>query len=80
MLDGDQVVRLAPGDQVLGVGSLGVPGVSGDHRRGQVNTVQHGGEHRDLVGLGLDAGLAQDHAMSLIKRGQQMPARVIGRA
>ena len=73
MLDGDQVVRVAPGDQVLGVGSLGVQGVSGDHRPGQVNTVQHGGEHRDLVGLGLNADLAQDHAMSVIKRGRCRP-------
>ena len=80
MLDGDHIVRLALGDQVLGVAALGMQSIGGDDRPGQVDVVQHGGEHRDLVGLGLDVDLAQDHAMSVIKGGQQMPARTIGRA
>ncbi len=32
------------------------------------------------VGFGLDVDLTQDHAMGMVKGGQQMPARVIGRA
>jgi len=80
MLDGDQVVRAAPASQVFGVGALGMQGVGGDHGPGQVDAVQQGGEHRDLVRLGLDVGLAQDHAVLVIEGGQQMPARTIGRA
>ena len=80
MLDGEQVVRAALGDQVLGVGALGVHGVRGDHRPGQVDAVQQGGEHRDLVRFGLDVDLSQDHAVSVIERGQQMPARTAGHA
>jgi hypothetical protein len=34
MLDGEQVMRAALGDQVFGVGTLGVHGVRGDHRAG----------------------------------------------
>jgi hypothetical protein len=80
MLDGDQVMRAALGDQVLGVGELGVQRVCGDHRPGQVNAVQHDGEHWDLVRFRLDIGLSQDHAVPVIERGQQMSARTIGRA
>ena len=80
MLDGNEVMRAALGDQVLGVRPLSVQCVRRDHRSGQVNAVQQGGEHRDLVRLGLDVGLAQDHAVLVIEGGQQMPARTIGRA
>jgi len=80
MLDGDQVLRAALGDQVLGVGALGVQRVRGDHRSGQVDAVQQGREHLDLVRLGLDVGLSQDHAVLVIEGGQQVPARTIGRA
>jgi len=78
MLDGDQVMRAALGDQVLGVGALGMQRVRRDHRPGQVNAVQHSGEQRDLVSLGLDVHLAQDHAVPVIKGGQQMTARAAG--
>ena len=80
MLDRDQVVRVAPGDQVLGVGTLGVQCVCRDHRSSQADAVQQGSEHRDLVRLGLDVGLSQDHAVLVIEGGQQVPARTIGRA
>ena len=80
MLDGDQVVRAALAGQVLGMGALGVQCVRGDDRSGQVDEVQHGGEHGDLVRLGLDIDLAQDHAVPVIQRGQQMPPRSTGRA
>ena len=79
-LDGEQVMRAALGDQVLGVGALGVQSVCGDHRPGQVDAVQQGGEHRDLVRFRLHVHLSQDHAVSVIERGQQMPARTAGHA
>ena len=56
--DCDEVVRAALGDQVVGVGPLSMQRVRRDHRSGQVNAVQQGREHRDLVRLGLDVGLA----------------------
>jgi hypothetical protein len=80
MLDRDQVVRAALAGQVLSMGALGVQGIGGDDRPGQVNAVQQRGEHRDLVRLGLDIGLAQDHAVIVIECGQQVPARTAGRA
>jgi hypothetical protein len=75
----DQVVRAAPASQVFGVGALGMQGVGGDHGPGQVDAVQQGGEHRDLVRLGLDVDLPQDHAVPVIKRGQQVPPGLAGR-
>jgi len=80
MLDSDQVVRAALGDQVAGVGALSVQRVRRDHRSGQVNAVQQGREHRDLVRFGLDVGLAQDHAVLVIEGGQQVLARTADRA
>ena len=80
MLDRDQVVRAALGHQVPGVGALSVQRVRRDHRSGQVNAIQKGREHRDLVRLGLDVGLAQDHAVLVIEGGQQVPARTAGPA
>ena len=73
MLDRDQVVRAALAGQVLSMGALGVQGIGGDDRPGQVNAVQQRGEHRDLVRLGPDIDLAQDHAVSVIEGGQQVP-------
>ena len=58
MLDGNEVMRAALGDQVLGVRPLSVQCVRRDHRSGQVDAVQQSREHRDLVRLGLDVGLA----------------------
>ena len=77
MLDGDQVVRAALGDQVFGVSPLGMQGIRCDDRTGQADAVQQGGEHRDLVRLGLDIYLAQDHAVPVIESGQQMPSRAV---
>jgi hypothetical protein len=51
-----------------------VQGIRGDHRPGQVDAVQQRGEHGDLVGLGLDADLPQNHAVPVIERGQQVPS------
>lgn len=53
--------------------ALGVQGIGGDHRPGQVDAVQQGSEHRDLIRLGLDIDLSQDHAVTVIERGQQVP-------
>ena len=78
MLDRDHVMRAAPGDQVLRMGALSVHRVRSDHRAGQVDAVQQGGKHRDLVRFRLDVHLSQDHAMSVIQGGQQMPARPAG--
>ena len=66
MLDDHQVVRAAPGDQVTGLGALGVQGI-GDDCPGQVDAVQEGGEHRDLTGLGLDVDLARDHFVRVVE-------------
>ncbi len=48
--DGEQVVRATPGE-VVGVTVLGVQGISGDDRAGEVDTVEQWGERGDLVGL-----------------------------
>jgi len=80
MLDGHHVMRAALGDQVIRVGALSVRSVGGDHRAGQVDAVQQGGEHRDLVRFRLHVHLSQDHAMSVIQGSQQMPARAAGHA
>jgi hypothetical protein len=79
-LDGDQVVRAALGDQVLGVSALGVQGIGSHDRPGQVDAVQQRSEQQDLVCLGLDVGLSQDEAVPVIECGQQMPAGITGRA
>ena len=77
-LDREQVMRAALGDQVLRVAALGVHGVRGDHRPGHADVVRQGGEHGDLVRFRLHVHLSQDRAMSVIERGQQMPARTAG--
>ena len=79
-LDGEQVMPAALGDQVLGVSTLGMHRVCGGYCPGQVDPVQQGGEHRDLVCLGLDVHLSQDYAVGVIERSQQMPARTAGHA
>jgi hypothetical protein len=72
-LDDQQVVRTAPG-QVFGVGALGVQGVSGDDRIGDVQPVQQRGEHRDLVGLGVHVHLPQHHTVGMVEGGEQVTA------
>ncbi|HEU0089592.1 MAG TPA: hypothetical protein VFQ77_18435, partial [Pseudonocardiaceae bacterium] len=62
----------APVVQVLGVAALGVQGICGDHRVGQVDPgggegVQQRGEHGDLVGLRADLDLAE-HQGVLVRR------------
>jgi hypothetical protein len=47
MLDGEQVVRAAPG-QVGGVATLGMHRIGGDNRCGDAYAVQQDREHRDL--------------------------------
>ena len=47
----DHIVCAAPG-QVAGVPALGVQRVGGDHRTGELDGVQQGGEQRDFAGLG----------------------------
>lgn len=56
-LDGDQVMRAALGDQVLGAGELGVQRVCGDHRPGQVNAVLFRSKFL-LIGLAIAFGTA----------------------
>ena len=73
MLDGEQVVRAAPG-QVVSMAALGVKCVGSDDRAGDVDAVQQGREHRDLVRLRADLYLAQHGTMGVIQRGQQMIA------
>jgi hypothetical protein len=51
--------------------------ICSDHRSGQVDAVQRGGEHRDLVRVRLDGDLRQDHAVTVIERSQQMSARTV---
>lgn len=53
---------------------LGVQGIGGDDGIGDLDTVQQRGEHGNLVGLGVHVGLAQDHAVSMIERREQVPA------
>ena len=62
-------MRPALAGQVLGVGALGVQGVRGGDRPGQVDAVQQRGEQGDLVGFRFDVDLPQDHAAGVVKRG-----------
>ena len=73
MLDDQQVVRAAPG-QVLGVGALGVHSIGGNDRIGDAYPVQQRAEHRDLVRLRPHLGLAQHHAVGMVKSRQQVTA------
>ena len=61
----------APG-QAGGVAALGVHGVRGDDRPGDVDGLQQDGEHRDFVGLRSYLHLAQDGAMNMIEGSQQV--------
>jgi hypothetical protein len=74
MLDGQDVVAAALGYQVAGVLTLGVQGIGSDDRPADVDAVQQFGQHRYFVGLGLHIDLAQDHAVRVIERGEQVPA------
>ena len=73
MLDGEQVVRAAPG-QVGGVAALGVQRVRGDDRPADGDAVQQRGEQGDLVGLGVHVSLAQHHTVGVVQRREQVTA------
>jgi hypothetical protein len=77
-LHGQHVVRLPLLDEVLGVRALGVYGIGGQDRAGDVDAVQKCCEHGDFVGLGFHVDLAQDHPVDVVERGQQMPSRAAG--
>jgi hypothetical protein len=74
-LDGEQVMRAAAG-QVGGVATLGVHRVGRDDGSGDAGAVQQEREHRDFIGLRADFRLAQDGAVSMVERGQQVIAGV----
>jgi hypothetical protein len=73
MLDGDQVVRATPG-QIAGVGALGVHRIGGDDRVSDVDAAQQDAEHGDLAGLGACLYMAQDGAVRMAGRSQQVLA------
>jgi hypothetical protein len=73
LLDGQQVVRAAPG-QVFGVGTLGVHRVGADDRPADRDAVQQRGEHGDLIRRRAHFGLAQDHPVAMVESRQQMTA------
>jgi len=65
-------VGVLAGDQELGVFALGVQGVGGDHRPGQVQGLQQRSEPGDLVGLAVHAGLGEHSADLLVGYRQQV--------
>lgn len=71
-LDGEKVVRAAAAGQVSGMVFLGVQGVGGHHGAMHIHPVQRGGEHQDLVGLGIYLHLAQDSAVAIVEGCQQV--------
>ena len=71
MLDGEQVMGAAAG-QVGGVAALGVHGVRGDDRTGDVDAVQQHGEPGNLIRFDAHLHLAQDGAVSMIQGSQQV--------
>jgi hypothetical protein len=60
--------------------ALGVQSISGDDRIGDVQAVQQGTEHGDLVGLGAHLHLAQHRAMSMVASGEQVTAVLVAMA
>jgi hypothetical protein len=71
-LDDQQVGGVLVGDQPVGVLTLGVHGVGGQHPAGQVQAVQERLEPGDLVGLGVHVALAEDRAGGVVHRGEQV--------
>ena len=78
-LDDQQVLSAAPG-QVGGMVTLGVQGIGGDDRAGDVNAVQQRGEQGDLIGLGAHLHLPQHHAVRMIEGRQQVAAVLLAMA
>ncbi len=71
-LDDQQVGGVLVGDQPVGVLTLGVHGVGGQHPAGQVQALQERLEPGDLVGLGVHVALAEDRAGGVVHRGEQV--------
>ena len=72
-LDDQQVLSAAPG-QVGGVVTLGMQGIGGDDRAGDVNAVQQRREQGNLIGLGAHLHLAQHHAVRMVEGREQVTA------
>jgi hypothetical protein len=69
--DGDVVGAAA--EEVVGMFALGVHGVAGHDRPGQVgDAVEHGLEAGDLVGLVTDVHLGLDQAGGVVQGGEQV--------
>ena len=71
-LDDQDVGGVLVGDQPVGVLTLGVHGVGGQHPAGQVQALQERLEPGDLVGLGVHVALAEDRAGGVVHRGEQV--------
>jgi hypothetical protein len=69
--DDEQVGALLD-DQPVGVLSLGVERIGGDHGVGEVQAAQQWPELGDLVGLAVNPGLAQDAAAGMVHDRQQV--------
>src|ERR1035437_11137056 len=69
---GDQDVVSAPTEQVLGVGPLGVQGVGGDDRIGDVEAIQQRPKSVDLIGFKVHGALSQDDSADLVDGGEQV--------
>jgi hypothetical protein len=62
------------------MGALGVHGIGGDDRPGNVYAVQQRGEHGDLVRLRGHVSLSQDRAAGVVESRQQVTAVFIAMA
>ena len=71
MLDDHQVVGVLVADEPGGL-PLGVQGVQGDDRAGQVQALDGGGKFGDLVGLGVYFPLGQGAGSGHVEDGQQV--------
>src|SRR5258708_3221925 len=72
LLHDQDVMSVLVRDQELGVITLGMQRVCGDHAPGQVQVVQQGGELGDLIGLAVHTDLPEAGASLLIDDRQQM--------
>jgi hypothetical protein len=79
MLDDQQVLSAAPG-QVGGMVTLGMQGIGGDDRAGDVNAIQQRAEQGDLIGLGACLHPPQHHAVRMIEGRQQVTAVLLAMA
>jgi len=77
-LDGEQVMRAALGDQVLRWARWACMASAVTTALATLTWSSKVANMGDLVRFGLHGCLSQDRAMSVIERGQQMPARTAG--